>query len=81
MEKAEAAAALLREQGMDAEACDMEEAVRQADVVSAMTNSTAPLILGSWLKDGTHVDLAGAYKPSMRETDADAVAMCIRLCR
>ena len=77
MAKAEAAAAQLRAEGMDAEACDMETAVRQADVVSAMTNSTAPLIRGNWLKDGTHIDLAGAYKPNMRETDADAVARAL----
>lgn len=73
--KAVAAAAQLRAEGFDAEACDMEEAVRQADVISAMTNSTAPMIRGAWLKPGAHVDLAGAYKPAMRETDGDAVAM------
>ena len=50
MDKAVAATALLRAEGINAEACDMEEAVRQADVISAMTNSTAPLIRGAWLK-------------------------------
>ena len=75
MDKAERAAQQLRDEGLDAEACDMETAVRQADIVSAMTNSTAPLIRGGWLKPGTHLDLAGAYKPTMRETDAEAVAM------
>jgi ornithine cyclodeaminase/alanine dehydrogenase-like protein (mu-crystallin family) len=73
-DKAESAAKLLRDEGVDAEACDMEQAVRQADIVSVMTNSTAPLILGKWLKQGTHLDLVGAYTPAMRETDADAVA-------
>jgi alanine dehydrogenase len=29
---------------------------------------------GKWLKPGTHVDLAGAFKPEMRETDGDVVA-------
>ena len=75
MDKAIVAAAQLRAEGINAEACDMEEAVRQADVISAMTNSTAPLIRGAWLKPGAHLDLVGAYKPAMRETDGDAVAM------
>jgi len=73
-EKAEAVAARLRTEGFRAEACDMETAVRQADIVTAITNSTGPMIRGAWLKDGTHLDLVGAYKPSMRETDGDAVA-------
>lgn len=74
MDKAKLAAQQLCDEGLDAEACDMEEAVRQADIVSAMTNSTVPLILGRWLKPGTHLDLVGAYKPAMRETDGEAVA-------
>jgi len=31
--------------------------------------STAPFILGDWIKPGTHVDLIGAYRPDMREAD------------
>ena len=46
----------------------------QADIVSCVTTSTAPIVKGAWLKPGTHVDLAGAFKPSMRETDGDVVA-------
>jgi alanine dehydrogenase len=30
--------------------------------------------MGEWLKRGAHVDLAGAFKPTMRETDGDVVA-------
>ena len=37
--------------------------------------ATVALIKGAWIKPGTHIDLAGAFKPGMRETDADAVAM------
>ncbi len=29
---------------------------------------------GKWLKPGTHVDLAGAFKPQMRETDGEVIA-------
>ena len=28
-----------------------------------------PLIRGEWLTPGTHLDLIGAYRPDMRETD------------
>ncbi len=46
--------------------------MRQADVVSCATLSTAPLVLGAWLRPGTHVDLVGAFRAQMRESD-DAV--------
>jgi ornithine cyclodeaminase/alanine dehydrogenase-like protein (mu-crystallin family) len=74
-EKAEAVAAQLRQGGMQAETCEIEAAVRQADIVSGVTGSNVALIKGAWLKPGTHVDLAGAFKPTMRETDGDAVGM------
>jgi len=32
------------------------------------------ILRGAWLKPGTHVDLAGAFKPEMRETDGDVIA-------
>jgi alanine dehydrogenase len=53
---------------------DLEKAVRAADIVSCITTSTEPVVKGAWLKPGTHVDLAGAFKPTMRETDGDLVA-------
>lgn len=48
----------------------LEAAVRQSDVVSCATLSTEPLVHGHWLRPGTHLDLVGAFKPGMRETDA-----------
>ena len=53
---------------------DIENAVREADIVSCVTSSTEALVKGAWLKPGTHVVLAGAFKPAMRETDGDVVA-------
>ena len=74
-EKAVALAAELRTDGLEASAVtDLESAVRQADIVSCATTSTAPIVRGKWLKPGVHVDLAGAFKPAMRETDGDVVA-------
>jgi ornithine cyclodeaminase len=73
--KAESLAAKLRIEGFDATAVgDPEPAVREADIVSCVTTSTAPIVRGAWLKPGVHVDLAGAFKPTMRETDGEAVA-------
>lgn len=52
---------------------DLEQAVRDADIVSCATMATAPLILGEWLKPGTHLDLVGAFTPDMREADDTAI--------
>jgi ornithine cyclodeaminase len=52
---------------------DLEEAVRQADIVTSATMSTDPVIRGDWLRPGQHIDLIGAYRPDMRETDDSAL--------
>ncbi|MCF3642312.1 ornithine cyclodeaminase family protein [Rhizobium sp. TRM95111] len=72
--KAEATAAQARAQGFDAVAApDLEAAARTADLISCATLSDRPLVLGDWLKPGTHLDLVGAFKATMRETDDTAV--------
>jgi ornithine cyclodeaminase len=53
---------------------DLEAAVGEADIVSCATLSQTPLVSGNWLKPGAHLDLVGAFKPSMRESDDAAVA-------
>ncbi|MBY3183705.1 ornithine cyclodeaminase family protein [Rhizobium laguerreae] len=64
----------LRQQGLQAAAVtDLEAAARQADIVSAATLATAPLIRGEWLRPGTHVDLIGGFTPAMREADDEAL--------
>jgi ornithine cyclodeaminase len=73
--KAEALANELAGDGIEVRAIsDLEAAVRDADIVSCATTSTAPIVKGAWLKPGTHVDLAGAFKPNMRETDGEVIA-------
>ena len=52
---------------------DLESAAREADIISTATLSATPLIKGEWLKAGAHLDLVGAYTPTMRESDDEAV--------
>ncbi|WP_298820762.1 ornithine cyclodeaminase family protein [uncultured Roseibium sp.] len=51
----------------------LTEALEQADIISAATLSSEPLIKGKALKPGAHVDLVGAFKPTMRESDDDLI--------
>jgi ornithine cyclodeaminase/alanine dehydrogenase-like protein (mu-crystallin family) len=72
--KAETLARDLRLAGFSAECpAAVEEAVAQADIISCATTSREPIIRGKWIKPGTHIDLMGAFKPEMRETDGEAV--------
>jgi ornithine cyclodeaminase len=52
---------------------DLAAVAAEADIVSTATLSSEPLIRGAWLRPGTHLDCVGAFKPTMRETDDDAV--------
>ena len=73
--KSQALAAELARDGFEAVAVtDLEAAVRVSGIVTCVTTSTVAIVKGAWLKPGTHVDLAGAFKPAMRETDGDTVA-------
>ena len=67
------AAAFLKSHPDVAIADDLETAVRQADIVTSATMSTDPLIKGDWFQPGQHIDLIGAYRPDMRETDDTAL--------
>jgi ornithine cyclodeaminase len=51
----------------------LEDGVGEADIITCATLSTEPLVLGEWLRPGQHVDLVGAYRPDMRESDDEAV--------
>ncbi len=57
-----------------ATAVSAEEAVRGADVVVTVTNSKTPVLKGSWLKPGCHVNAIGACRPDWRELDDDAMS-------
>ncbi|MFH0298689.1 ornithine cyclodeaminase [Bradyrhizobium sp. 31Argb] len=53
---------------------DLAKAVGEADIVSAATMSQQPVLLGQWVRPGTHVDLIGAFTPDMREADDSLIA-------
>ncbi|MGU9956102.1 MAG: ornithine cyclodeaminase family protein [Arenicellales bacterium WSBS_2016_MAG_OTU3] len=48
---------------------DLAAAVSEADIVTCATMTTDPIIKGAWLTPGTHLDLVGAFTPTMREAD------------
>jgi len=52
---------------------DLEAAVRGAHVISCATLSKDPLVRGDWLQPGQHIDLVGAFRPDMRESDDTAI--------
>ena len=57
-----------------ATATSAEEAVRDADVIVTATNSKTPVLKGSWIKLGCHVNAVGACRPDWRELDDDAMS-------
>ncbi|MEH6473369.1 MAG: ornithine cyclodeaminase family protein, partial [Halopseudomonas sp.] len=72
--KAEQLAESMRQRGYPVMAAnDLPEQCRQADIISCATLSQQPLISGEWLNPGTHVDLVGGFKPSMREADDEVI--------
>lgn len=73
--KAAALATALRDEGYPVHSVgDLASAVATADCISCVTTSREPLVRGEWLRPGTHLDLIGAFLPSMRETDSAAVS-------
>lgn len=72
--RAQALADALAREGLRASvAPDPEAAVRDADLVSCATMSREPLVRGTWLAPGAHVDLVGAFTPEMRESDDEVM--------
>lgn len=53
---------------------NLEQAVKDADVISTATLSPTPVIYGEWIKTGAHLDLIGSHKPNTREVDNAAIA-------
>lgn len=74
-ERARELASQIQRPGLRVEAAeDLENAVRWADLVSCATLSHQPLVRGTWLKAGQHVDLVGSFTADMAEADDEAIA-------
>lgn len=56
----------------ESNAC-LDEIIGLGDIVSCATNSEIALVKGEKLKVGTHLDLVGSFKHSMKECDDEAI--------
>ncbi len=72
-EKAEALAAKYRHLHARAVA-DLAAAAGQADVICTLTTASEPILMGEWLRPGTHVNLVGSSGPGPVEVDNALVA-------
>lgn len=73
-EKARAIANQLKDEAFAVEPIeDYVSKLSQVAIVSCATLSKDPLVFGAHLVDGQHIDLVGAYKPNMRESDDEAI--------
>ncbi|MGH1464789.1 MAG: ornithine cyclodeaminase family protein [Cognatishimia sp.] len=64
----------LVEEGFSAEpVVNLEAACNTADVISTITAAKSPFVHGAWLRPGTHLDLVGAFREDMRESDDQAI--------
>ncbi|MBT8114915.1 MAG: hypothetical protein KJP04_06025, partial [Arenicella sp.] len=69
-QRAEAMAQEIAQTGAEIEVVEsLAACAGEADVISCATLAESPLLKGEWLKPGCHVDLVGAFRPSMRESD------------
>lgn len=50
-----------------------QDAVKEADIVTMITNAQRPIIRGDWLKSGAHVNGLGSHSPTTREIDTITV--------
>ena len=57
-----------------------EEAVLGSDIVTLATSSKSPVMSGSWLAPGAHVNAIGNHHPDSREVDSDTVKKSIVVC-
>lgn len=52
---------------------EARSAVERADIVCTVTASPTPILEGRWLKPGAHLNLVGAFTPTTREADTEAI--------
>lgn len=52
---------------------DAARVLHDADLVTCATTSSTPVLAGRELRPGTHVDAVGAFRPTERELDSEAI--------
>lgn len=52
---------------------EQPEAAADADIIITITNSREPVVLGEWLKPGTHINAAGGNSVLRREVDDETL--------
>lgn len=52
---------------------DRHRAVREAHLIVCATTSATPVVFGADLSPGVHVDAVGAFRPTDRELDSEAI--------
>jgi len=60
--------------GLDIVAADAPRRAAECDIVSTVTAAREPILMGDWIRPGTHVNLVGAHEPDAREADSALVA-------
>ncbi len=53
----------------------LQKEIQNADIISCATLASEPIVKGEWLVPGQHIDLVGAFTPTMSEADSAAVAV------
>lgn len=53
---------------------DLAGALGSADIITSATLAREPIILGRYVRAGTHVDLVGGFTREMREADDDLIS-------
>ena len=50
-----------------------EAVVREADILTAVTDAAEPIFDAKWLKPGVHINAVGSHRPDAREMGSDTV--------
>jgi ornithine cyclodeaminase len=54
-------------------ATDVQDAVREADIICTVTGAQEPVLKGAWVRPGTHVNLVGSSMAGPVEVDSEFV--------
>jgi alanine dehydrogenase len=58
---------------------NLEDAVRESDIVVAATSSSDPIVKGDWVMEGCHVTGIGSHSPDARELDENLITKASKI--